>query len=411
MSLVRRETAAVARLTTPCRADGLPSSPRNRTLLAEQAEGKDAADDRPDGKASVADAKIAAGDADAKDLTAAAEKPAGPPVGAQDKLSCAVVKDAPVTGLMFAVVGCGHLGQRVAMELACLGATVFVFDPRVAAESVRPTIAGLSEEMASVLQGAVGMDPEAAQTFINQTLGRIHGTQSIKDAVARAGIVSECVADNLGIKQQVLVEIERYCAPHCLVTTNTLTIELAKLQEGRVRPNNVLGMRFLWPVLFIPFIEISVLAAQQDQGDQLRAMVQALGKLCFDGSIETSHSGFEPFSIPDLLPLRQSRLVNRNNRFRLLDSEAARYQAGEAQVRFASTTNGYQPASECIVCYDGPCEALIVACGHRVLCMACASILVQTRQSCPLCRASMHGRTVHISEIPNSRRAVRKQEK
>ncbi|CAK4665119.1 hypothetical protein LEN26_003724 [Aphanomyces euteiches] len=39
---------------------------------------------------------------------------------------------------------------------------------------------------------------------------------------------------------------------------------------------------------------------------------------------------------------------------------------------------------ECVVCMDRPREAACVPCGHRVLCLTCASSLTSTR--CPICR-------------------------
>ena len=50
-----------------------------------------------------------------------------------------------------------------------------------------------------------------------------------------------------------------------------------------------------------------------------------------------------------------------------------------------------QPADEaddeaCVVCMDQPASILFHPCSHCVTCPACASLIAQRKQPCPLCR-------------------------
>ncbi|KAL4160345.1 hypothetical protein PRNP1_000915 [Phytophthora ramorum] len=43
-------------------------------------------------------------------------------------------------------------------------------------------------------------------------------------------------------------------------------------------------------------------------------------------------------------------------------------------------------ADECVICFDGPQEAVCVPCGHNAVCMECAQELLDTTRLCPVCR-------------------------
>ncbi|RHZ09382.1 hypothetical protein DYB26_009078 [Aphanomyces astaci] len=44
---------------------------------------------------------------------------------------------------------------------------------------------------------------------------------------------------------------------------------------------------------------------------------------------------------------------------------------------------------ECVVCFDGPIEAVCVPCGHHVMCMDCANAVMGAGGECPVCRATL----------------------
>ncbi|GMF24333.1 unnamed protein product [Phytophthora lilii] len=45
-----------------------------------------------------------------------------------------------------------------------------------------------------------------------------------------------------------------------------------------------------------------------------------------------------------------------------------------------------QDTNECVICFDGPQEAVCVPCGHNAVCMTCAQELLDTTRLCPVCR-------------------------
>ena len=241
---------------------------------------------------------------------------------------------------------------------------------------------------------------EKAQHF-KDACGKISGCSSVAAAVGDGcGLVSEAIVDRLDVKRAVIAEIEASCSERCLITTNTLSIPLSALHVGAVRPERVLGLRFLHPVLFIPYAELSMADSSHQQGTfeecaaRTRGMMTSLGKTCF----ETAPLG-RGQALQEGLRMRGSVC---DNRLRLGGVEATRHQQREARTRTSKDPAfSLVMAQEegCVVCLDGPCEVLNVGCGHKVMCTDCAREMAGKvrRQTCPLCRVEMFSDLTFVS--------------
>jgi len=47
------------------------------------------------------------------------------------------------------------------------------------------------------------------------------------------------------------------------------------------------------------------------------------------------------------------------------------------------------PASECVICYDGPKNMLLLPCAHIATCVTCTAQIMRTSKTCPVCRAKI----------------------
>ncbi|CAI5717884.1 unnamed protein product [Peronospora effusa] len=67
---------------------------------------------------------------------------------------------------------------------------------------------------------------------------------------------------------------------------------------------------------------------------------------------------------------------------------SSRPPASTIQVKTGITglTAEAQRSNECVICFDGPQEAVCVPCGHNAVCMDCAQELLDTTGLCPVCR-------------------------
>src|SRR5207302_1724084 len=72
----------------------------------------------------------------------------------------------------------------------------------------------------------------------------------------RADLVIEAVFEDLGVKQQVLREVEAAARDDAVFASNTSTIPIARIAEAARRPERVIGMHFFSPVDRMPLLEV-----------------------------------------------------------------------------------------------------------------------------------------------------------
>jgi 3-hydroxyacyl-CoA dehydrogenase/enoyl-CoA hydratase/3-hydroxybutyryl-CoA epimerase len=94
-----------------------------------------------------------------------------------------------------------------------------------------------------------------------------------------AQVVIEAVYEDLGVKRQVIADIEAAVPPHVIIATNTSTIPIQDIAAGSQYPERILGMHFFSPVEKMPLLE--VIPTAQTSADAVVTAVQfgrAMGK-------------------------------------------------------------------------------------------------------------------------------------
>ncbi|MFI5235079.1 MAG: fatty acid oxidation complex subunit alpha FadJ [Gemmatimonadales bacterium] len=71
-----------------------------------------------------------------------------------------------------------------------------------------------------------------------------------------ADLIIEAVFEDLGVKRQVLKEMESATSPTTVFATNTSTIPIAEIGAEASRPDRVIGMHFFSPVDKMPLLEV-----------------------------------------------------------------------------------------------------------------------------------------------------------
>src|SRR6266487_2487909 len=72
----------------------------------------------------------------------------------------------------------------------------------------------------------------------------------------RAELTIEAVFEELGVKQQVLREVEAVIPPTGVFASNTSTIPITRIAEAAHAPERVIGMHFFSPVARMPLLEV-----------------------------------------------------------------------------------------------------------------------------------------------------------
>ena len=72
----------------------------------------------------------------------------------------------------------------------------------------------------------------------------------------RAELTIEAVFEELGVKQQVLREVEAVLPTTGVFASNTSTIPITRIAEAARAPERVIGMHFFSPVAKMPLLEV-----------------------------------------------------------------------------------------------------------------------------------------------------------
>lgn len=56
--------------------------------------------------------------------------------------------------------------------------------------------------------------------------------------------LKQAVIENVSLKQQIFADLEKYCPPHCILASNTSTIDLNLIGEKTKSKDRIVGAHF-----------------------------------------------------------------------------------------------------------------------------------------------------------------------
>jgi 3-hydroxybutyryl-CoA dehydrogenase len=147
------------------------------------------------------------------------------------------------------VVGAGLMGSEIALVFALAGYEVLLADRGTA------QVAEAFERLRNVVEKGVSRsfysrgDADAAlQRISNASIELFHDRE----------YVTEAVFEDLAVKAEVLANLDRICAPECVIATNTSTIPISTL-ASRVSPERrprFIGTHYFSPVSRMRLVEV-----------------------------------------------------------------------------------------------------------------------------------------------------------
>src|SRR5262249_6234990 len=112
----------------------------------------------------------------------------------------------------------------------------------------------------------------------DETLGRLKGATTL-EALKESDLVIEAITENQAIKNETFANLDKICAPHALLATNTSSCNITAMAAATRRPAQVLGLHFFNPVPLMKLVEV-VQTILTDDATVAAAYewVQAIGK-------------------------------------------------------------------------------------------------------------------------------------
>jgi len=147
-----------------------------------------------------------------------------------------------------AVIGAGTMGGGIAMGFANAGFAVTLMDADADALA-RGQARIKANYMVSVAKGKLSLD-EATQRW-----SRIRGATSFS-AVATADLVVEAVFEDMAVKQAVFAELDRWCRPDAILSSNTSRLDINVLAQSTRQPERVVGLHFFSPAHVMRLVEV-----------------------------------------------------------------------------------------------------------------------------------------------------------
>jgi 3-hydroxybutyryl-CoA dehydrogenase len=146
------------------------------------------------------------------------------------------------------VVGAGQMGSGIAQVASACGLSVVMND--IKDEFVERGYETIEKSLGyQVKKEKITADDKKT------TLGRIEASISLEDMI-RTDFVVEAATENEALKLQIFEELDGYCRPEVILSSNTSSISITKIAGVTKRPEKVIGMHFMNPVPIMKLVEI-----------------------------------------------------------------------------------------------------------------------------------------------------------
>jgi 3-hydroxybutyryl-CoA dehydrogenase len=169
------------------------------------------------------------------------------------------------------IVGSGIMGSGIAEVAAKAGSTVVLRSRKQ--ESADAMVAALGASLAKQV-GRGKLDEAEAEAV----QGRVSATADL-EALGDCDMVLESVVEDLDVKKQLFVELDRIVKDGAILATNTSTLPVVEMAVETARPDRVVGIHFFNPAPAMSLVEVvRTLLSSDETVAEAVAFAEACGK-------------------------------------------------------------------------------------------------------------------------------------
>jgi len=147
------------------------------------------------------------------------------------------------------VIGAGTMGNGIAHVLARSGYHVVLVEAQQAAldRGLQAINKNLEREVGK--NKITSQERESALKRIDAVLDR--------RAVSKCDFVIEAAFEKFEVKQEIFRDLDNFCRPDVILSSNTSSISITKIGAQTKRPDKVIGMHFFNPVPMMKLVEVT----------------------------------------------------------------------------------------------------------------------------------------------------------
>jgi len=146
------------------------------------------------------------------------------------------------------VIGTGTMGAGVVQAFAQAGQAV-VMKSRTQA-SLDKAVGKISKSLAKLVEKG-----KIEQAYMDATMANISTTTNYAD-FADADLVIEAASEDMNLKKEVFVELDKICKPETIFATNTSSLSITEIASLTSRPAQFIGMHFFNPAPVMKLVEV-----------------------------------------------------------------------------------------------------------------------------------------------------------
>ncbi|MFV0448315.1 MAG: 3-hydroxyacyl-CoA dehydrogenase family protein [Vibrio sp.] len=172
------------------------------------------------------------------------------------------------------VIGAGTMGHGIAEAFAIHGYQVKLFD--ISSDMLKSAILSINKELQFLANEGV-----IEKKYIKLIESRITTFDDLELAVKDADYVIESIVENLKIKQKLFFDLDKFCKPDAILSSNTSSLCLSDMIEGvnESRKKNCIITHFYNPSNIMPIVEVTYFGdTSEDTYLAVEAMYKSIKK-------------------------------------------------------------------------------------------------------------------------------------
>ena len=148
-----------------------------------------------------------------------------------------------------AVIGSGIMGHGIGQTFALGGHDVTLND--ISDELLKKALQQIRKNLDTFIEFGIATTEDAKEAF-----SRIKTETNLKEAVKDSDFVVEAIPEVMELKKRTFKELDEFCLPHTILTSNTSGLSLTEMTSGIRRRDQAVIAHWWNPPHIIPVVEI-----------------------------------------------------------------------------------------------------------------------------------------------------------